>query len=124
MEKLTIKLIKNKYDFIEYSILKQSDGIKRGYFKYDFIIGNNKIILQSESTPEFFSFLTFRMFIRGVNIERDNRVHKIIIDSYTQPFLNLITKLNIQKLKQELIKEGIEFNLVTNLYSTNINSKF
>jgi hypothetical protein len=43
MEKLTLRLIKNKNNELEYSVLEQSDGIKRGDFDHSIPVGSRAL---------------------------------------------------------------------------------
>jgi hypothetical protein len=130
MEKLTIKLIKNKNGQIKYSVLEQSASIERGEFEH-YIIGlehpystsTYQISISSCSVPEFY-YPDNVLYIRGENEERDTDVNIVDIYEEVDEFLDLLTKENIEKIKESLAEIGIKFKFVTNLFSKNITSKF
>jgi hypothetical protein len=124
METLTLKLIKNKNGIIEYSVLEQSAGIERANFYFSTILGTEKVMIRSYNHPEFRYDYSFVFFIRGDRKSRDHDVQRVSINPDSKQFLDLITRPNIQKIKESLAQENIDFNFVTNLYSRNITSKF
>jgi hypothetical protein len=124
MEKLTLRLIKNKNGEVEYSVLEQSAGIERKEFRVVVFLGAQLVHIRSFDSPEFSYEFNFIFYIRGRNNLCDHYVQLIPIDSDSKQFLDLITRPNIQKIKESLAQENIDFNLVTNLYSKSISSKF
>jgi hypothetical protein len=124
MEKLTIKLIKNNQNQLEYSVLEQSEKIKGGYFDHTIFFGEDRFFIFSAGMPQLIVLPPYAFFIRGLSKEHDDYVDIITINEGVNKFLKIITCLNMKKLRQELAKENIDFRLVTNLYIHNVNSKF
>jgi hypothetical protein len=125
MEKLTLKLIKIPGNKIEYSVLEQSDGIQRKCFSHSVLLGDWMIEIVSASQPQWCYWLpSLTFFIRGSSKNHDNLVETITINKSVNRLLNNLTQPNVLKIKKSLAEIGVEFNLVTNLYSKNITSKF
>jgi hypothetical protein len=146
MDTLHLKIIRNNSGKIEYSVLKQTNGIRakinnfdRGkYFKIEQNFDSNidpysdleipyLLKIYSLGSPELkVSDSTIIFFIRGFIEFRNHEVSILSSERNILKFLNFFDKNIYLRTKKKLFKQGINFVLTTNLFTTNksINSLF
>ena len=131
MYKLTIKLIVKNHS-IEYSVLEQSEELRHvlnvNQPSYIFKINGLECHICSNSNPAlvvlpYYKILCF--YTRGFSLSKDNILFKVGISPEEFKLFNELDKDVFLKLKGLLLKEKIDFNIVTNLFKTNnLASKF